>query len=129
MEFSVPVPSLTISNLTIEKDGEINGVTSSMIGAASTEDFSKLSTKVNNIFDNGVAKLGEWTQNNDSLTFNEYNIGGEKTPIYFKDGIPTACDESLDVDISGNAASATTLVGLSASIEELNYIVGTTNNI
>ena len=35
VEFSVPVPSLTTSNLTIEKEGKINGVTPFMIGAAS----------------------------------------------------------------------------------------------
>ena len=38
---------------------------------------------------------------------NTDNIGSEKAPVYFKDGIPVVTGQTLDRDISGNAETAT----------------------
>lgn len=46
VEFSVPVTSLTTSNLTIEEEGKINGVIPSMIGAASQSELGALEDRV-----------------------------------------------------------------------------------
>jgi hypothetical protein len=37
--------------------------------------------------------------------------GSENNPVYFKDGVPEACDNTLSVDITGNAATADTASG------------------
>jgi hypothetical protein len=42
------------------------------------------------------------------------NAGDSNTPVYFKDGIPVACT-SLDLNTSGNAASATRLTSSAGS--------------
>lgn len=42
------------------------------------------------------------------------NAGDSNTPVYFKDGIPVACT-SLDLNTSGNAASATKLTSSAGS--------------
>lgn len=36
------------------------------------------------------------------------NMGAATRPVYFANGVPVQCDESLAVDITGNAATATT---------------------
>ena len=65
------------------------------------------------------------------------DAGDAGTPIYFKDGVPVECT-SIKVNVSGNVDSATfadkasesdTLTGLTASIDELNYVKGVTSNI
>ena len=40
-------------------------------------------------------------------------VGSSTTPIYIDNGVPTACGGSLDVDITGNATTATTASKLS----------------
>jgi hypothetical protein len=65
------------------------------------------------------------------------DAGDAGTPIYFKDGVPVECT-SIKVNVSGNVDSAAfadkasesdTLTGLTASIDELNYVKGVTSNI
>ena len=42
-------------------------------------------------------------------------VGSSTTPIYIDNGVPTACGGSLDVDITGNAATATSCTGNAAT--------------
>lgn len=43
------------------------------------------------------------------------SAGGAGTPVYFESGVPVACGDELDVDVSGKAANADNLGGVPAS--------------
>lgn len=54
-------------------------------------------------FSNGGTIKGN-IESADKLTVN--NVGDSKYPVYFNNGIPVQCDNTLNNDISGNAATA-----------------------
>ena len=69
--------------------------------AALAQDISKLQ--------NGTTPAGSASK----LTTD--NVGSAEKPVYFENGVPVACGDELDVDVSGKAANADNLGGVPAS--------------
>jgi hypothetical protein len=49
----------------------------------------------------------------------EGKVGSNVLPVYFSEGLPVACDSTLDISITGNAATATKLNGNNAGSSTL----------
>lgn len=69
--------------------------------AALAQDISKLQ--------NGTTPAGSASK----LTTN--NVGNTDAPVYFENGVPVACGDSLSVNITGKASNADNLGGIPAS--------------
>lgn len=124
-----------IKNLKITET--VEGISAETIGAADAAQVSELTEVVNKNYKNLDEKIANIT--NEELPkyvladANGYaptaaklgtNAGSTTVPVFFSNGVPVAC-----TSLSINAATATTLTGLTATIEELNYIKGATSNI
>ena len=78
--------------------------------SAATKLIGTSSNKWTHIYATNVTATtftGSLTGNATSADKLTVNAGGDTTPVYFKNGVPTACAGPLSVGITGNAASAT----------------------
>jgi hypothetical protein len=94
----------------IKATSSTNGLTVTLSQAINAGVYGKLSIALTGTATNiESATAAEKLVYKDGDTYSDYNVGSATEPVYFADGIPVKCDDTLSNNISGNASTATKL--------------------